>query len=88
MINYQDQYTKGRVQMILHKHVVPHIFICNDYGHLPKNERIELLQQLHQFNERNIGADKEQVSQDLGNNYNFLLNLLVLMQIISISRFQ
>lgn len=63
MINYQDHFNRGRVQMILHKDAVPHIFICNDYGHLPKDERIELLQQLHKFNERNLQADgKQQVT--------------------------
>ncbi|RZC14251.1 THAP domain containing protein, partial [Asbolus verrucosus] len=47
MKNYEEHLRRGKVQMLLHQTVVPHIFICNQYGHLKRKERLEVLQKLH-----------------------------------------
>ncbi|XP_044260721.1 uncharacterized protein LOC123008778 [Tribolium madens] len=57
MRNYGEHAKKGRIQMLLHQSVVPHTFLCNDYGHLKRAERIQVLRQLHK--ERNAKLEEE-----------------------------
>ncbi|EFA05428.1 uncharacterized protein LOC657499 [Tribolium castaneum] len=58
MRNFGDHVKNGKIQMLLHPTVVPHTFICNDYGHLKRAERIKVLRRLHK--ERNAKLEDEE----------------------------
>lgn len=59
MKNYEEHLRKGRVQMMLYQTATPHIFLCNDYGHLKKRDRIEVLRKLHAERNEKIELDED-----------------------------